>query len=75
MRDFHFPGRAPVLVTNGRCATSRPLAARAAVDILGRGGNAMDAAVAGAVLLGMCEPQMTAIGGAQAIRIREDGVL
>lgn len=55
--------RSPVLGRRGMVASSQPLATEAGLQILRRGGNAADAAVATAAALNVTEPNMTGIGG------------
>ena len=61
--------RSPVMGLRGAVATSQPLAANAGLDILKKGGNAIDAAVATAAMLTLVEPNGTSLGGDAFIMI------
>ncbi len=55
--------RSVVVAQHGIVAASQPLAAQAGLDILKRGGNAADAAIATDAMLGLVEPMSCGIGG------------
>ncbi len=62
-QDYPFPSRrSMVYAANGMVCTSQPLAAGAGLDVLKRGGNAIDAAVATAACMTVVEPTSNGIG-------------
>ncbi len=62
MPEFH-SHRSAIYGKGGMVATSQPLATAAGLEILARGGNAADAAVAAAAALNVTEPTSTGLGG------------
>src|ERR1700733_1138038 len=58
-----FSTRSPALGCSGAAGTAHPLATQVAIEMLKRGGSAVDAAVAANAVLGFVEPVSSGLGG------------
>lgn len=75
--QISFAGTGPATARDGVVATVHPLATQAGVDAFEKGGNAIDAAIAAALTLGVVDPHNSGIGGGcfALIRLADGTVL